>query len=266
VCGQERRDLIAHIASFSLQKGGNYPNENDDACRPTGKRGVRSDRFRAAVSDGATEGFQSGRWANYLVEAFVRSASLDVQRVSRHARRRWKQWLTAYLDERARAKPIQWWEEPGLEQGAFASIIGLQIEASANGDGSHWDAIAIGDSCLFHVRGTELLRAFPISDSTAFTNRPILVPSNIANIQPQTDKANYATGGECRPDDTFYLATDAFAQWILARSEEHRSPWLALRDLDTDAEIRQFDDWIRELRASGELRNDDVTLVRLDLL
>ena len=258
--------MIAHIASFSLQKGGNYPDENDDAWRPKGKHGVRSVRLRAAVSDGATEGFQSGRWANFLVEAFTRSASLDVQRVARRARRRWDRWLSAYLDERSRAKPIQWWEEPGLERGAFASIIGLQIKASTDGDGSHWDAIAIGDSCLFHVRGTELLHAFPISDSTAFTNRPVLLPSNIAYIQPQTDKADYATGGECRPDDTFYLATDAFAQWILARSEDDRSPWLALRDLDTDAEIRQFDDWVRDLRASGELKNDDATLVRVDLL
>jgi len=266
VRGKEQRDLIAHIASFSLHKAGNYPDENDDACRPIGKRGVRSDRLRAAVSDGATEGFQSGRWANYLVEAFIRSPSLEVQRISRRARHRWEKWLTTYLDERARERPIQWWEEPALERGAFASIIGLQISASSNGDDSHWNAIAIGDSCLFHVRGTELLRAFPISDSTSFTNRPVLLPSNIAYIQPQNNTANYTAGGECRADDTFYLVTDAFAQWILARSEENRSPWLALRDLDTDAEIRQFDDWIRDLRTSGELRNDDVTLVRVDLL
>jgi hypothetical protein len=47
--------------------------------------------------------------------------------------------------------------------------------------------------------------------------------------------------------------------------EEGREPWSILRDLDTEDQMKAFDEWIAELRSIDELKNDDVTLVRVDL-
>jgi hypothetical protein len=57
------------------------------------------------------------------------------------------------------------------------------------------------------------------------------------------------------------VCTDALAAWFLARAEEGGSPWETLRDL-TDA---GFAEWVSLTRRTGELRNDDVTLVHVDI-
>jgi hypothetical protein len=261
----DRRRIHLHIASFRLQKAGNAPEENDDACYPLGSRSVRAQLARVAVSDGATEGFQSGRWATYLVEAFSHGQSLNVDRITRSARRRWSKWFQEYLEARAKSRPIQWWEEPGLERGAFASLIGLQLKANGAAEGGSWEAVAVGDSCLFHVRDSALLQAFPMQESSAFTNRPLLIPTNAEYLDPERDEAIVRANGSCASDDTFYLTTDALAKWLLSRMEDQRPPWRLLRDLDTDAEVRPFDEWVQRLRMEEGLRNDDVTLVRIDL-
>ena len=44
-----------------------------------------------------------------------------------------------------------------------------------------WQAVAVGDSCLFVVRGGRLYSSFPLEDTAQFDNSPALVCSNPAN-------------------------------------------------------------------------------------
>jgi hypothetical protein len=62
------------------------------------------------------------------------------------------------------------------------------------------------------------------------------------------------------------LLTDALAQWFLRRHEAGRRPWQAVgRLLEAPSPDRAFVSWVDRLRDGGGLRNDDVTLVAIDL-
>jgi hypothetical protein len=56
--------------------------------------------------------------------------------------------------------------------------------------------------------------------------------------------------------------TDALAQWFLVEAEMGRKPWAALAKVSTP---EQFQAYVDCLRAGGALRNDDVTLVNLQV-
>ncbi len=66
-------------------------------------------------------------------------------------------------------------------------------------------------------------------------------------------------------DDVFFLMTDALACWFFKERERGNQPWTLLRDLDTCGPI-SFEKFVTDVRAEGRMKNDDVTLVRIDVL
>ncbi len=56
--------------------------------------------------------------------------------------------------------------------------------------------------------------------------------------------------------------TDAMACWFLKAYEHENFPWVIIRDLGEDG--MHFKEWITQFRQEGQLRNDDVTLLRID--
>ena len=59
--------------------------------------------------------------------------------------------------------------------------------------------------------------------------------------------------------------TDALACWFLRESEGGNRPWNILRDLDTHDQI-SFAELIADLRSDQRIKNDDVTLVRIEVI
>src|SRR6202034_4057383 len=72
-------------------------------------------------------------------------------------------------------RPLPWYAEEKAAMGAYSSLVGITV--SKDGGGGDWRAIAVGDSCVFQVRGDVLLEAFPFDSSDAFTSRPALLGS-----------------------------------------------------------------------------------------
>jgi len=68
--------------------------------------------------------------------------------------------------------------------------------------------------------------------------------------------------GELQEKDRLLLMTDALAQWFLVEAEMGRRPWAALAKVGTP---EQFQAYVDCLRAGGALRNDDVTLVSVEV-
>jgi hypothetical protein len=131
-------------------------------------------------------------------------------------------------------------------EGAFATVLGLSLHADGR-----WRAVSVGDCCLFHVRGDALVRRWPFASPDDFTNRPALVPSRSDRRVPAPER----TDGPWRPGDRFLLATDAVAAWLLHEEDA------ATRDWDPDS----FRAAVGRARDDGSLRNDDATLLVLDL-
>jgi len=237
-----------HWRAWSLPKKGHRPDEYEDAAAGDARRG------RFAVADGASESSFAALWAWLLACEFVR-APLG-------GKRPWSAWLPPLREHWAQelvGRELPWYAEEKLQLGAFATLLGLVVGKA------RWRAVAVGDSCLFHLRTGRLLRAFPVSRSEDFGNTPGLVGSRTPPPQ-EVEQHQTRAQGKWQPNDRFLLMTDALAQWFLRQSEEGHKPWEAVGGLlDEAADDADFASWVEGLREREALRNDDVTLVAVDL-
>lgn len=250
--------MRAEVTTLWAPRAGSTTAQYEDAFYPghDGPRHAR--RLRFAVADGASESMLSGLWAGLLVRTWCKARRRRLPEILEVARASWDVELAAYLEERGRTeRPIQWFEEPGLERGAFATLCGVAFTTGHGHHGGTWEATAVGDSCLFQVRGGELLSAFPVKSSDEFDSAPKLVPSGAGDLSRLLDAVDRDTG-DWRRGDTFFLLTDAVAAWFLRTHEQDEAPWEVLRDADAA--------WVSARRADRSLRNDDVTVMRIDVV
>jgi hypothetical protein len=234
--------------TFCVPRRGHPAEECEDAVATDPARG------RFAIADGAAESAESGLWARLLVETFVHTPPEQP----------WPDWLTPprqqWTDAVRRpseAEPLPWFLEGRYRDGAYATFLGLVL------DGPRWFSLAVGDSCLFQVRGERLVAAFPLEHSSQFDNNPWLVGSRAGHDEAASRHSRQMTG-ECLSGDRLYLMTDALARWFLLAIETGARPWLPLETLLAQPDDA-FTDWVGRLRADRQLRNDDTTLVSIRL-
>ena len=197
----------------------------------------------AAVADGATESVFARAWAERLVRGLVAARATTAEAVREAIAAAQAEWQ-ASVRERSRDRP--WYVTAKAREGAFATVLGLSLHADGR-----WRAVSVGDCCLFHVRDEALVRRWPFASADDFTNRPALVPSRSDRRVPAPERTN----GPWQPGDRFLLATDAVAAWLL------RTEGAATRSWDPDS----FRAAVHRARDDGVLRNDDATLLVLDL-
>ena len=231
---------------LSVPKAGADASEYEDAAA------VRPDDWpvRVAVADGATESIFARAWAETLVEGMTATAATPEALTT--ALPDWQaRWAAALAD---RTEEAPWYAKVKSREGAFATLLGLEL----NADG-RWRAVAVGDCGLFHLRDDTLQRAWPSAAPEEGTNRPALLPSRRDQMSRSPDDYRAVTG-YWQPGDAFLLATDAVVAWLL-RAEEQREGPAAARTWDADA----FREAVTAARADDRLRNDDCTLLVLEL-
>jgi hypothetical protein len=243
--------------AFWLPKAGNTMEEYEDAFWPRKSLDRNISMFRCAVADGATETSFSRVWAQTLIREYCRGHLYEGKTLLKRLASLQQTWKTAVSH-----KPLPWYAEEKLRQGAFSSLLGLTIRGGEGVVPCQWDALAVGDSCLFQIRGDKVMTQFPLTCSDQFTNRPALLSSNPSSNNRLADHI-YPASGEWQDGDAFYLMTDAIACWFLRAVEEGEAPWAILRDLGT-AEGLNLADWITCLRKARRLSNDDITVLRVD--
>ncbi len=226
----------------TVPKRGNRADENEDATA------AAPDGLRFAVADGATEGWESGPWAARLVAAYIENPPNPAG---------FPDWLAAARTWAPPAVPgpVPWYVEEKREQGSFATLAGLELRRPRRGAGWAWRAVAVGDSCLLHVRGEELVLAVPLASAGEFGNRPALVPSSAAVRCPEPGWF----AGRARPGDLLLLATDAAA----ARLLDPLALIVALAVVRTalaDHDPTPLADWCRAVQ---DTTNDDVSVLAI---
>ena len=235
--------------SFIIQKEAESREDCQDACRQN------KEMARYAVADGATQSFFPKEWAELLVEHFC-EASVPFPTTNS-----WRPWI----------KPVQekWYERVArtveerdvfflnnpfnLRQPAASTFIGLEFDRVQ----AKWQAMIVGDSCLFHLSAREF-RSYIIERSADFTNRLRAFASY------DTDNHTEPSFVECDtiPGDTLILATDALAKWILQHEEAGRRDEV-LGELKEIEDENQFHEFVHRARTDEYIRlvNDDVTLM-----
>ncbi len=246
--------------AFSFAKAGNRPAENEDAYNMSipEPRGASAWTARLAIADGATEAAFSREWARLLVNNFVDGEPLDMGSLSAETLSRRLEPCREKWNRDVLRRNIPWHGRAKVKQGAMATFCGINIRPAAGVGSLAWQALAVGDCCLFIVREGRLHTAFPVDDPTQFGNTPSLLSSNPAN-STGTGQMQLRMG-ECRQGDLVILATDAVACWALTRESRHDDPWSTLRKLCQEPPQRR-EDWVAEHRADGAMRNDDATLL-----
>ena len=236
---------------FWLARSGNSPEEYEDAYAVNGRDGLY------ALADGASEGCFNGLWAKLLVDDFVRVPDSVTRWPSRltNLQREW--------DALVGARKLPWHADPWIEKGAHATFLGI-ILATTIDTFSTWHAVAVGDTCLLHTRGGTLLRSFPIIEAARFNNTPLLVGSRMAENDVAA-RCSVWSDGEGIAGDRLWAMTDALAHWCLTSYENGGNPWEVLDSISLSRSSDHFALWVEDLHASGQLKNDDVTLLALDL-
>jgi hypothetical protein len=225
--------------AFAVPKAGHTRAEFEDAFAGDPQTG------RFAVADGASESAFAATWANLLVEHYVQHPGP------------WSGWLPAARArwlEQCHSADMPWYLEDKFTDGAFATLLTLSFRGP-----ERWQARAVGDCCVFHLRGEHLRRAFPVRRSEDFGNQPALLCSRSPGVGRKVKRSRLR--GRWRRGDRLLVTTDALAQWFLRKVEEDRTPWNDVLGLETR---EAFVSWVQRLRDAREIRNDDVTLLVID--
>jgi len=239
-----------NLTQWWLTKRGNSLEEFEDAFAVDPAVG------RFAVADGATESSFSGRWAEALVQAFVRQPPFwppEPEALAIWMEPLQSEWLNGISWDR-----LPWYAVEKAQAGAFATLLGLEFAPDATGEaGGTWRALSVGDSVLFQIREGELHLSWPVSASCQLGSRPGLL-SSLPGRNDRVLEERATIGGEARPGDRFLLMTDSPAKWFLTEREAGGRPWERLLSLPNGA---AFEAWVMETREQHAMRNDDVTLV-----
>lgn len=240
-------------------------------------------RGRVAVADGASSAFMAREWAGLLTASFVAAPpSHDLFAVRRWVEECTADWMSTLeggADEGHDPESTQrsvgvstrdapatedWWSSESQRRGSFATFVGVQIGTDEITGDVCWDALAVGDSCLVHLRrsteGVAMECAFPIESSAGYGGHPELIATSGAEGTGPLPVIRTASG-TLQPGDVLLVMTDALAQWSLACEEAGTPAWsvlLAATQADVGALV------IGERRRSAMV-DDDVTLVRVTL-
>ncbi|MBT2488673.1 hypothetical protein J7E96_09075 [Streptomyces sp. ISL-96] len=229
----------------------------------------------ASLCDGATESVLSKDWARLLAEASTQWAlerteffgrGTDFEEFAAAAVGQWEPWLKNYTRARdEEGRPLKWYEQTKLTAGAHATMLVARLvpDPVRPSAGWRWQAAALGDSCLFHIRDDKPLRSFPVERPEDFDTVPDLFGSRNHDTGLLAARTQFAEG-RCEPGDRLLLMTDALAAWFLSASDPVRA-FHQLLEFGGPHDAAAFAGWLGGLRESHVLRNDDVAVIRIDI-
>lgn len=237
-----------------LQKRGNRVQEFEDAYAFVQGSDWLENDFRIAIADGATESSFASEWAKLLVRSYRDQAFADIEDLRKRVEilsQRWRQVVNRHN--------LPWFAEEKARRGAFSAFLGLELYKTTTNSIGSWRAVAVGDSCLFHLRNGILLQSFPFDLSEQFSSTPVLISSNQSMNIDVWSRVQFCEG-DWQIGDEFILATDALSSWLLSQHEQGQQPWIEICELLLRKPKESFQQWIDEKRALT-MRNDDTTCI-----
>ena len=207
---------------------------------------------RIAVSDGASESFDSQIWAELLVKQFVRDPALG------------RGWLDALVGEYAAKFDVagmSWSKQSAFERGSFATLLGIE-HFSLHGT---IDVLSVGDSLAVLLDHDELIDSYPYSSAIEFQQRPELF-STLTQHNSFVEGPTFFTAHHRSWNITalkrpiLLCMTDALGEWALNLAQQGSPQWQLLASMN-DTELLQS--LVLEERAHKRMRIDDVTLVSI---
>jgi hypothetical protein len=204
-----------------------------------------------ALSDGASESYDSKTWARMLVHNFVNSPSFS------------SNWVKAVQEKYAAGidfKNLSWSKQMAFERGSFATLITVNCAPLSNGV----EVFSIGDSLAVLVRDGRYTQSYPFDTPEQFDARPELL-STLSHLNNFTDDGEFVSNEHnqiwaTQHGDWILLVTDAVGQWLLREINHEPSSIELLLQINTD---EQFEELVVAMRSERRMKLDDSTMIRL---
>lgn len=239
------------LSKYNLPKMGNTVIECEDVYSYKQTNGL----LKISLADGATESSFAKEWASLLTRKIDNLVS--VKKVLDKLPSLRNQWLAE-----VKKVPLPWYAEQKLEKGAFATLLSFSVDLKTH----TYNCIAIGDCCLFHIKKDNMFYSFPIQQSNEFSNTPYLLSST--NNLNDIDLPKYikeSKNKKVEKNDYLFLMSDALAHWFFKESENNEKPWEVLLGLSESVSYNAFENWLNTKRKRKEIRNDDTTLLIIEM-
>ncbi|MEU3945379.1 hypothetical protein [Streptomyces sp. NPDC029526] len=219
---------------------------------------------RLAVADGSSGSAESGWWARQLTRDLCAAPGRAFrdgqafQDVVALAALRWPSHRRAVAGSR-RQLSLPWLAAQRTANGPASALLGVRLlpPAAPTGPGGPvsgvWQAVAVGDTCLFQVRAGRL-----VSSVCRLTRVPQLV--RVRGVVPPPGPVLREGGWE--EGDVFYLTTDALTRWWVRLAGDGGRPWETAEELCAAPD--RFAGWVEAQRDRRALQDDDVTLLRAE--
>ncbi len=224
--------------TYSVPKDGNTPQENEDAWA------VSADHSLVVLSDGASEGMYSREWAQYLC---THLSTPPYQIITPALLKDLGNSFQSGLEK----KEVPWYVENKMrETGAAATLLYLHHHKKIIKQ--WWEVGGTGDTCIILFQDKKLVWSWPLEKGEEFDTSPELV----YNLFQKNGQLKSRTVPLPRGKSTLILATDALAEAIIS-GKTATIPVLKTNEA--------FHDWIDTLRKDHILKNDDTTMVLMEI-
>lgn len=243
-----------HIRAFLAPKKGEPFQTCQDSLAFQDKHSVRF-----AIADGVSQSSFPAIWSQLLVSEFCKSGMTRFIKMIKSSgiNKLATTWKTRCTEQDNSGIP-SFFLKKKLEQPAFSTFIGIQL-FNITKHKSKFFVAAVGDSCLFRFENQKFQNSYPQTTSTEFSGLTEAIGTDSKTKAIQTFKGNTKWG------DTFVLATDALAKWLMERIESEDSE--QINELLTVSSQSKFFELIQKYRdhETMPLDDDDAALMIVDI-
>lgn len=214
---------------------------------------VNREHNKFAISDGVSKSFFPKVWSDILVKKYVNQKDWkDNNEFIVESQKEWQ----SKIDEIVNQPETKWFTKSqyNRKDPALATLVGLQFLESDQ----KWIAQALGDSFLFFIPkgSTEIeIKLSTKPEPIVFDN----FPDYLSSIGSSHKGEKKSIKGEKIKEGTFYLMTDALAEWFLLNTEQ------AKQTLDNIKTQEQYLETIANERNVNRLNDDDSAILILEL-
>lgn len=213
---------------------------------------VNREHNKFAISDGVSKSFFPKIWSDILVKKYVDQKDWKDEEFIIECQKEWQ----SKIDEIVNQPETKWFTKSqyNRKDSALATFVGLQFIESEQ----KWIAQALGDSFLFFIPKDSNKIEIQLSSKS----EPIIFdnfPDYLSSIGSSHKGEKKPVRGEKIKEGTFYLMTDALAEWFLLNTEQ------AKQTLDNIKTQEQYLETIANERNASRLNDDDSAVLILEL-
>jgi hypothetical protein len=223
--------------------------------RPAGNEDAyvfSADRQRLALSDGASESYDSRIWARLLAGNYAENPQFD------------QAWLLSAISAYARQHDfanMSWSQQFSFERGCFATLLAAEHDATNR----RLALFGVGDSVAVLFEGDSFAFAWPLDDAEQFRERPTLLstlPEHNEFAQSLEFELVARLGVDLAAfrDPTLLCMTDALGEWTLRMAKDEPARLAEILAIRTEEQLATF---VVTERAEKRMRIDDSTLAIL---